>query len=71
MQIGDITRRIILKVIDKKARVKAAKLSSFQMGNGIRPGSEALIHALRKAISLPRTKCLLLLDATNAYGELK
>ena len=62
---------MMLKSIDTKARVKAVSCPGLQFGNGIKPRGESIIHALRKVSGRLEDGCILSLDATNAFREIR
>jgi hypothetical protein len=57
--------------VDRKIREKASSVSGLQFGNGKIAGAEILIHTLRNLYTLAENDCILALDATNAFGEIK
>ena len=66
--VGDIFRRIVLKAIDRQNRDLVIQACPKQFGNGLRLGSEAIIHAIREALE-DQDCCLLTVDSSNAFNS--
>ena len=68
--IGDVIRRVTLKIIDQYHRSKVIANCNLQMGNGITGGNEAIVHTLRDASEAMETNgyVILTIDASNAFN---
>ena len=68
--IGDVVRRICLKVINQEYKNNILLACHLQFGNGLSGGNEALIHALREVSQNMNSKnvAILKLDAKNAFN---
>ena len=68
--IGDVVRRICLKVINQQYRNNIILACHLQFGNGLSGGNEALIHALHEVSQNmdSNDNVILKLDAKNAFN---
>ena len=68
--IGNIIRRICLKVIDQHHRQKLISVCQFQLGDGISAGSEAIVHSIRKVSEdlYSNKRVILELDTSIAFN---
>lgn len=71
--IGDVIRRVVLKVIDRQHSERVKENCIYQMGNGQILGCEGIIHSLREVSKDMKEsgKCILALDAFNAFNSVK
>ena len=68
--IGDVVRRICLKVINQQYRNDIILACHLQFGNGLSGGNKALIHALREVSQNMDSNSVVILkfDAKNAFN---
>ena len=71
--VGEVLRRLVSKCLAAQSRSEAVSiLGPLQLGVGVRGGCEAIVHAVRQAMtSLPdNNRWTLLLDFSNAFNSI-
>ena len=69
--VGEVLRRIMAKCVMKILKQDVTDASgSLQVCAGLKCGSEAAIHAMRKMFEADDNDAILLIDASNAFNSL-
>ena len=73
--IGEVLRRLTSKCVARAVQSEAVDiLSPLQVGVGIPAGCEAIVHSLASLLNnssiLPESRCVLLVDFSNAFNSI-
>ena len=68
--VGEIIRRVCLKIIDRIHRIKVITSCNNPFENGQTLGAEAIVHAIPKTVRSKNT-CVLAIDASNGFNAIK